>query len=395
MSRYDVAKIRNQVANRIKKGSDPSEFRPKKADEGETIKYRFYVLPPIFEGDQIVGGAAEHAMDLFFLENGAHFLENKRLGCPRIINEDECEICQFAFDCIQEIKDKGYAEKKQKEEITKVRRNLLPGTYRAVNIFFPGGAIGKCNPEELQGTVKWYNTPTTVFDIWMECLNRDDDGGDEFKPLPFGVFFDEDASYLFELTVTKKSGMQFNNYEKSSFLVSEKLGAHPIARLKGKGLEPDPEGIQAILAQRHNLFDKIPEVKVEEVKRIAANLAGRAEDDGGFDSDETRDEKETADKAESSEEQTAKTESKSKTEKTEKKGGIKPPVKSKEETPVEDDPLSALEDESGPDAGGDNVDTADELPVEDSSDAPAEEPAAESSDEDAEVDDLLAQLDED
>ena len=278
MSSYDIEAIRAQVRAKMKKGKDPSEFRAPKVDEGKTVKYRFYILPPLQEGDTCNEGKSvcERSMDLFAISNGAHYIDNKRIGCPRIINEEDCAICEYAFDLLAEIDGTTVEGKKRRSEIGKA---LLPGQYHLVNLYFP--AIEQ-NPEEVRGKVLWFNAPKTVVDIWLECLYRDDDGGDPDDKLAFGVFFDECSAYQFQLEIVKDG--QMNSYKKSKFVG----GKRPIAADKtGKKID---SRIAEILAKRHNLWEKMPEVNPEECARVAAALSGRAAaksaPSGGFDHDE-------------------------------------------------------------------------------------------------------------
>lgn len=285
MSRYDVKAIRNQVKKRMKKERDPTEFRPPKVDDGKPVKYRFYILPPLEKGNAIDTGESENSMELFFLENGAHYLDGKRLGCPRVINETECKICDFAFDCIREVKELGLGDEEQKDRIRSISSKMLPGTYRMVNIYFPDGPVGKINPEDLRGKVFWYNAPVTVFDMWWNCLCRDDDGGDPTEPEAFGVFYDEENGYLFQLEINKKG--RGNNYEKSKFIVTDQIKAHPIA-FKNKKL--DKGRIEEILSSRHDLFDKLPPIDEENLKKVTRNLSdgddSGGSSSGGFSKDE-------------------------------------------------------------------------------------------------------------
>lgn len=280
MGRYDIAAIRNQVQKKLKKNFDPAEFRPPKVDDKTTAKFRFYILGPYSEGDRLISGPAQKGMDCFFVENGSHFLENKVIGCPRVIRQEDCEICQFAFDSIQEIKATSMSDDAKKESVKKVASKLLPPTYRAVNIYFPDGKLGECNPEDLRGKVMWFNTPVTIFNTWWDCLSRDDDGGDAADLKAYGVFFDELSAMVYQLEVYKKG--RGNAYDRSKFLTT--APPHPIARTPDGA--PDMDRIKVILNSRHNLFDKIQAVDHDVIKRIASNLASGDTSGGGFDKDE-------------------------------------------------------------------------------------------------------------
>jgi hypothetical protein len=275
---YDIDTIRQQVKAKLKKGKDPTEFRAPKMDEGKTAKFRFYVLPPLQEGDVCNGGklVCERSMELFAIPTGAHYIDNKRIGCPRIINEEECAICQYGFDLLSEVDGTTTEGKKKRSEISK---NLLPAQYHLVNLYFSEGDF---NPEEVRGKVLWWNAPKTVVDTWLECLYRDDDGGDQLELLAYGIFFDECHACQFQLEVCKDG--QMNSYKKSKFLP----GKRPIAIDKNTK-KIDMKRIKEILDKRHNLWEKMPEINQEEVARVAAVLSGRAaarSNAGGFDRDE-------------------------------------------------------------------------------------------------------------
>lgn len=369
--KYDIHKIRSQVKKKVGKHSDPTEFRPPKAEDGKpAIKYRFYILPPYEEGAELANGPADQGMGEFFVRNGSHWIESKRLGCPRVINEGDCPICQHGFDLM--------SETDVREERRNIAQKLLPGTYYMVNLYFPPI---KPNPEELQGQVRWYNCPKTVFDMWEDCLFRDDDGGDPQEPLPYGVFYDEEEAYLFQLDVVKHG--QQNSYTASKFFVTESMQTRPLA---GKSGEPDLKKIGAILAKRHELHSKLPDVSMVDIERIASNLTGDGDGDGGgggFDTDETK--------------QSSKQSSKQSKEETRKpkKGGIKPNVsessvsKSKDEKP-EDDLASELD---GLDESVKSV--SDEMPVDDPPFDAGEKDKAKDDGDDDDVDALLSQLGDD
>jgi hypothetical protein len=280
---YDIEAIRQQVRSKMKKGRDPTEFRAPKAEGDKTLKFRFYILPPLQVGDSCNDGKStcDREMDLFAIANGSHYIDNKRIGCPRVINDDECAICNYGFDLLSEIDGASEEGKKKRSAISKA---LLPAQQHLVNIYFP--AID-ANPEEVRGRVFWYNAQKTIVDLWLECLYRDDDGGDPDEPLPFGVFYDECNAYLFQLEVFKDG--QMNSYKRSKFLVSTALKSRPIAVDKATK-KIDMKRIKEILAKRHNLWEKMPTVDPEEVAKVAASLSGRATakvaSSGGFDHDE-------------------------------------------------------------------------------------------------------------
>jgi hypothetical protein len=280
---YDIEAIRQQVRAKMKKGKDPTEFRAPKAEGDKTLKFRFYILPPLQIGDVCNDGKStcEREMDLFAIANGSHYIDNKRIGCPRAINEEDCAICNYGFDLLNEVDGSTEEGKKKRSEIS---RALLPAQYNLVNIYFP---TIDTNPEEVRGRVFWYNAPKTLVDMWLECLYRDDDGGDPDEPLPFGVFYDECDAYLFQLEVFKDG--QMNSYKRSKFMVSTSLKSRPIAVDKATK-KIDMKRIKEILAKRHNLWEKMPTINQEEIAKVAAALSGRAATklaaSGGFDHDE-------------------------------------------------------------------------------------------------------------
>lgn len=372
--KYDIHKIRKQVKDKVGKHSDPTEFRPPKAEDGKPpIKFRFYILPPFEMGEELTTGPAERGMDEFFLRNGSHYINNRRHGCPRVINDDDCDICQHGFDLMSETDDR--------DRRRDIAQRLLPGTYYMVNIYFPNI---QPNPEELRGQVRWYNCPKGVFDVWEDCLFRDDDGGDPAEPLPYGVFYDEEDAYLFQLEVVKQG--QANNYGKSKFIVTDSMKTRPLA---GKPDAPDEAKIAEILAKRHCLFDKLPDVSRADIERIARDLTGDTDGSGGFDQDETKKE----DKA---------TTRKRKEAERKAKKGLKPEVSesSASAKPESDGDLSELvATEDAAKSGNEPV--SGEVPAEDApfdadgAKAAKGESTAVAADDDDDVDALLSQLSED
>lgn len=244
MSKYDVKKLREQV-KKAKGGRqrDPHEFVPAKATETVSHNYRFFVLPPLLEGEKCHGGAASKAMESFFVRHGQHWVNKQPHECPRCYDDSPCSWCERGFDLLKEI-PKGEAHKAER---TKVSKAWLANSHFAVNLFFP--QIDQ-NPPEVRGKVMWFDAPKTVYDIWEEAINRDDPG-DKEDPKAYGVIYDEYAAFLFQLEVTEQGG--FNNYKTSKFLAQ--TGARPIFR--NKEGNADQSVIEKILANRHDLFKKI------------------------------------------------------------------------------------------------------------------------------------------
>lgn len=278
---YDVEAIRKRLKEtQTGKFNDPDEFRPEKAKSTtEPTNYRFYILPPVMEGDLVKGGHAKRSMDQFFVQHGAHWIHDKPYPCPRVCENNDCEICTFGFDLLRELKDDKNAEEKRKAIV----KQYMPTTHYVVNIFFTGH---KCNPEDLRGTVKYFKAPKTCFDSWSGALMRDD-AGDPERPKAHGVFFDEKHAYIFELAVLK-SGKN-NSYKTSDFLTTN---VGPMIRLENG--QPDMGALAKLLTMRHYLFDKLDKPDSKKISALAQAIIhgdtsatdGTGSGGGGFDVDE-------------------------------------------------------------------------------------------------------------
>ena len=276
MSKYDVAAVRKRLqekqGNRFK---DANEFRPpKNPDDNKTVRIRFYVLPPLTAGDKCADGVASESMDMFYVQNGAHWINNRTHPCPRVHeDEEECPLCQLGFDLM--------GETDVKDERRAIAKQWLPRTQYAVNVYFPKD---KVNPEELAGKVMWMNASKQVFDIWEACIMNDEEG-DPADPQAYGVFYDENDSYCFQLEIGKNG--DWNSYKTSKFLAN--VGKRPMARDKdNKAL---PKRIEAILSQRHDLFTKFGARDPEALAALAKQMLSgepKKDDDAGFDSDDTK-----------------------------------------------------------------------------------------------------------
>lgn len=241
-SKFDLEKIRKKMAQKVDgRKIDPFEFRAPKAKATEVIKYRFYILPELAKGDKVHGGTASRDMDLFVVKHGQHWINNRPHSCPRLFNDEECEMCSVGFEALNEI------PKTDTDKRTAVRKQWLSSSVFAANIYFP--PIDP-NPEDLRGKVLWYNAPKQVFDLWYAALSRDDQG-DTDDPEAFGVIYDPFNAFLFQLVV--KSGGSYNEYKASKFIAT--AGAHPIVMLPNK--RPDEAAITRILDSRHDLYTKI------------------------------------------------------------------------------------------------------------------------------------------
>ena len=381
---YDVAAIRNKLKKQMSgKMTDPDEFRPPKAEsQTEPMKFRFFILPPIAKGDKLKSGVVSESMEHFFIAHGNHWINDKPHACPRVWDGTECDICQTGFDLLKDEK-----EEKARASIIKT---WMPSTYYMVNIYFTGH---KCNPEELRGKVKFFNAPKTCFDIWTSTLLKDD-AGDPEDPSAFGVFFDENSAFQFQLEVIKQG--KNNSYKTSKFIHNN-----------GKGLPmlDDPTKLHKLLEMRHNLFDKIEKPDSEKIAKLAKTLLdGDDDEDSGFDEDEVATKKES--KATESKKET-------KAQSTTKKETKKPePEPEDDEDDDEDDVSSLLDDDD------DSAALADESPLEDDEDEKPAKPAKsetkksdtkkpeakkpqpepeidDTDDEDEEIDALLNQLEDD
>tara|TARA_R110000868_G_scaffold150227_5_gene373250 strand:- start:584 stop:1798 length:1215 start_codon:yes stop_codon:yes gene_type:complete len=400
-SKYDVGAIRQKLKQSMSgKFSDPDEFKPDKAKSvSEAIKYRFFILPPLFKGDVLKSGTVEKSMDQFFLAHANHWINDKPYPCPRVWENNECEICQFGFDLLKEEENRQDEDKRRK-----VIKEWMPTSYNMVNILF---TQWKGNPEELRGKVKFYNASKTLFDQWTATLMRDN-AGDPEDPQAYGVFFDENAGFVYELQVLKQ-GKQ-NSYKTSHFLSNGGIG---MPMIKNKDGNSPPELLEKLLKLRHNLWDKIEVPDLVKNKKIF-NAMTHGDDgddsDGGFDEDETKTETKT--------EKPKSEKPKSEKPKSEKPKSEKPKSEKPKPKPDDDDDedvvthLSASSDDDDDDAVPDLDSLDNESPLIDvddvkesskeskkSKESPKESPKESSKDDSDvssdEIDDLLSQLDDD
>jgi hypothetical protein len=283
---YDLNAIKKKLKEFGGSKSDPDEFRPAKAKPNETLKYRFYVLPGLLEGDKLKGGIVEKSMDLFFVNYGQHWVQNHPHACPRVYDGSECALCDFGLKLLR---DKSLGD----NERQKIRTDWLPNSSYVVNIFFPNV---KANPEELRGRVMYYKAPKTLFDMWTACINRDApdviDPDEELEP--YGVFFDESSAWLFELQVQMNG--KTNGYKTSKFIVGNDKKPVPIA--KNEDGSPNTKQIAQLLAQRINIWERLEAPDREKIKKLSNTLiyGDDAEESkpqmaksSGFDSDEEDD----------------------------------------------------------------------------------------------------------
>lgn len=252
----DIARIRKLMQDKKGGGQkDPNEFRFPKAKENETLTYYIKFLPPV-----------PSMGDLWFYMNGSHFLDMKRLECPRIHEQGaECPLCQLGFQLMDGM---------DKEQKSKIAKTYLARSYYGVNIYFPQSTNVQ---EDLRGKVFWANIPKTLYDKCEECILRDDGGSDD-DPAPFGLFYSEKAGYVMKVVIKSKGG--YNNYEESKFLVTTK---GPLSKDEAK--------IKEILSRRHDVPTKFAardlaalQAKVDNILKKSPTTAG---DDAGFHEDHT------------------------------------------------------------------------------------------------------------
>ena len=388
MSKYDVNEIRKKLKqSQAGKFTDPDQFKPDKGkSKTEAIKYRFYVLPPILKGDILKSGVVEKSMEQFFIQHANHWINDRPYACPRVWGGDDiCKVCDFGFDLLRE------EENKEEERRRKIVKQWMPTTYNAVNIYFTNW---KGNPEELRNKVKWYNSPQTCFAHWSSTMMKEN-AGDPEDPEAYGVFFDENAGFIYELQVLLQ-GRQ-NSYKTSKFLPN---GGKGMPMVKNKDDSPNEKGLATLLRLRHNLWDKIdiPDItKIDKVFAVMTDGDDLENSGGGFDQDEnTAVPKDDTPKDDTPKDDTPKDDTPKDDTPKDDDRDVVDSLAEADEVPTSDDGPS--DDNSPNDADS----LADEQPLDSSSDdsqAPAPEPAAVTSGGDDvggdEIDDLLSQLDDD
>lgn len=237
------------------KGRDPDQFAPPSAKEDETLEFYLRILPPLMKGDKYKGGVAEKTEDLWFYENGAHYIRQPKtkLTCPRCQYGDACPICQIGFDMME-----GETNKDVRSSISS---KYLARSYYAINVYFLNSDK---NPENIRGRVMWFNIPKTLFDIMDYCINNEKPG-DEDDPQACGIFYHPDEGYTFKLTVKKKG--EYNTYETSKFLATT-MG--PL--FKNKDGSIDKERIKKTLEERFYLLDKFENVNIDKINEMASTI---------------------------------------------------------------------------------------------------------------------------
>jgi hypothetical protein len=290
---YDLDAIKRKLKEFDGRKSDPDEFRPGKAEKNKPLKYRFYILPGLLQGDKAKSGIVQKSMDLFFVSYGQHWVRNQPSACPRIWDGSDCELCDFGLKLLR---DKELSD----EERTKIRKDWLPSSNYVVNIYFPNTKI---NPEELRGKVMYYKAPKTLFDIWTACINRDapdgsettsvddEDAGSSFEP--YGVFFDENAAWQFELNVELNG--KSNGYKSSKFVYG--ADKKPVPMIRNEDGSPSHKLIAKIMSERIDIWQRLEVPDRAKIKKLSQVLIhGDDEEDAApirssFDEDEEVDNK--------------------------------------------------------------------------------------------------------
>lgn len=237
-----VDKVRDAMRKRKGgKSRDPNEWRADKVDPGKNMSWKFFILPP------------DGIMDLWFYQHGAHFINNQVLECPRLHDQEQCPLCQYAFDLMRDVTEK--------EARSKIAKAYLPSARYAVNIYFPAY---NSTPAELRGKVFWYSMPQTIYDICEEAIYRDPPQEESEQPTDaYGLFYLPMKANLLVLSARRKG--DYNDYG-SSHLVVQKT---PISN-KGE------DKIKEILASRHRIPEKFEARNLDVLQDIVDKLSGNS-----------------------------------------------------------------------------------------------------------------------
>ena len=378
---YNVDQIRKNLQKATGgRKNDPDEFRPGKAQNSrDAIKYRFFILPPLHENDTLKSGVVKKSMENFFIAHGQHWINERPHPCPRVWDGSDCTICSYGFDLLRECKEKNFSKEKKEQ----IRKQWMPTTYFMVNILFTGW---KNNPEELRGKIRYYNAPKTCMDKWEATILKDDKGDDE-DPDAYGVFFDENAAFCFELAVLKE-GIT-NSYKTSAFIKNQGIAVPMVRTPEGVA---NKKAIDSLLKSRVNLWDKIEVPDPRKIQSLANSMINGDDNDtnataGGFDADEN-----TETKPENIKKGTSKA--------AEKASTVSDKQKSSKSSQIQTEAKKTSEKASSKETAETSAsDLDDEIPFTDDTVETTENPntTLESSDDDINGDDiseLLSQLDE-
>ncbi|MDP1712579.1 MAG: hypothetical protein Q8K86_08990 [Candidatus Nanopelagicaceae bacterium] len=262
VTKADLDKARQKLLNR--KGSikrDPMQWAPRVRDtlpkDGSPMIFRFRILPPMRQDEKVLDGdksiVVKEEVD-WAIEHGSHWFNNRPYECPRLVTKDPCPVCDIGFGLMKTTSDK--------EKRSAIAKSYLPKSYWAVNVYFLNADP---NPDEIRGKVLWADINKTVFDICEQCVMADDQGSDE-DPRPFGLFYDVDEGYVFQMDIRSKGG--YPTYSMSKFLIKTR---GPLA--KSNSGERDDERIGSLLGQRHFLPYKIEKPNLDELEKIAGTIA--------------------------------------------------------------------------------------------------------------------------
>lgn len=135
---------------------------PYGANLKEPVSYYFMLLPPVKTGEVIrrddngiyyvqFGGPDRRTP---YYENGQHWYQRYPYECPRVHDQTECPVCDFARKVLAD----GILDSTVRTSIT---RNFLAKSRWLVNIYL---VQGERNPPELRGRVMRFNMPRSVID---------------------------------------------------------------------------------------------------------------------------------------------------------------------------------------------------------------------------------------
>lgn len=251
-----LEKVRKELAARTGgRAADPNEWRPPKASAGQELNFKFIVLPPLKPNDAVTGGKSRTDMkELYSVRVGQHWINNKPYTCPRVHDGTDCPYCAHGFALLSETDDQ--------EQRKQIVRAYLPKEAHVVNVYFPAF---QSTPPDLQGKVKWVAiTQRAVWDKFNACISLDEEqaGGDTpEEQKAWGFFYEPEESYIFSLNITLKN--KYNDYSQSKFIPSTR---GPIVRKKDGTL--DEERLKLILAQRHDLGTKFQAPDVAKLEQL-------------------------------------------------------------------------------------------------------------------------------
>jgi len=337
-----LAKMRK---NQNKSGGskrDPTEWRPK-YKEGETQKFKVYILPPLMEDDICLGKdgspiKAESDWDVWFVNHGHHFINKRRHQCPRIHGTGDCPMCDAGFELMRDVDDKDARRA--------IAREWLSQESRGVNIYF---LDSKENPDDLRGKVLWWNMPNVLFEQCVACIERDNPGDDEDDPQPFGLFFMPDEAFPVSIQLQEKGG--YNNYDGSKILA------------KSRSITDDEDELDSILNRRTDIRLKFDDPDPKKLSEIVDDKLASTAGGGGFDDDDAVSESKSSKSKAKDEEEEEKPKAKAKDEEEEEeekpKAKAKAKAKAKDEEEEEEEKHKAKEsddEEEKPKADDEEVD---------------------------------------